>query len=107
MTAKQTEVQLLILLDNSMNEVEAARERISFARDSVRLAEEALLAEERRLASGLTTSYNVLNQQRDLSFAKTRALASEVELFRSIAQLYVVTGSLSEKLNFDVTVAAN
>ena len=107
MTAKQTEIQLLILLDNSMNEVEAAQERIGFAREAVRLAEEALLAEERRLVSGLTTSYNVLNQQRDLSFARTRALASEVELFRSIAQLYVVTGSLSEKLNFDITLASN
>lgn len=105
MTAKQTEVQLLILLDNSVREVEAARERIGFVRESVRLAEEALRSEEKRLASGLTTSYNVLNQQRDLSFARTRALAAEIELFRAVTQLYVVTGSLSEQLNFDVTLA--
>jgi outer membrane protein len=107
MAAKQTEVQLLILLDNSMREVEAAQERIGFANEAVRLAAEALRSEERRLVSGLTTSYNVLNQQRDLSFARTRALASEVELFRAVTQLYVVTGSLSEQLNINVTVAAN
>lgn len=105
MTAKQTEMQLLVLLDNSVREVEAARERITIVQDSVRLAKEALRAEEKRLASGLTTSYNVLNQQRDLSFARTRALAAEVELFRAVTQLYVVTGSLSRELNFDVTVA--
>ncbi|MEO0510574.1 MAG: TolC family protein [Verrucomicrobiota bacterium] len=107
MTAKQTEVQLLVLLDNSMREVEAAQERIGFANEAVRLAEEALRSEERRLSSGLTTSYNVLNQQRDLSFARTRALASEVELFRAVAQLYVVTGSLGDQLNLDLTFAAN
>lgn len=105
MTAKQTEVQLLVLLDNSVREVDSARERIGLARESVRLAEEALRSEEKRLASGLTTSYNVLNQQRDLSFARTRALAAEIELFRAVTQLYVVTGSLSEQLNFDVTLA--
>lgn len=103
MTAKQTEIQLLVLLDNSVREVEAAGERIGFVKESVRLAEEALRAEEKRLISGLTTSYNVLNQQRDLSFARTRALASEVELFRAVTQLYVVMGSLSQELNFDVT----
>lgn len=107
LTAKQTEVQLLVLLDNSVREVEAARERIGFVKESVRLAEEALRSEERRLASGLTTSYNVLNQQRDLSFARTRALASEVELFRAVTQLYVVTGLLSDQLNFEVTTAAH
>ncbi|TVP79020.1 MAG: TolC family protein [Puniceicoccaceae bacterium] len=105
LTAKQTEVQLLVLLDNSVSDVEAARERIGFVQESVRLAEEALRSEERRLASGLTTSYNVLNQQRDLSFARTRGLAAEVELFRAVTQLYVVTGLLSDQLNFDVSTA--
>ncbi|MFQ3270675.1 MAG: outer membrane protein TolC, partial [Lentimonas sp.] len=107
MTAKQTEIQLLVLLDNSVREVEAGRERIGIVKESVRLAEEVLQAEERRLAHGLTTSYNVLNQQRDLSFARTRALATEVELFRAVTQLYVVMGTLSQALNFDVTTTAN
>ncbi|MFT6235089.1 MAG: outer membrane protein TolC [Lentimonas sp.] len=106
-TAKQTEVQLLVLLDNSVREVEAGRERIGIVKESVRLAEEVLQAEERRLAHGLTTSYNVLNQQRDLSFARTRALATEVELFRAVTQLYVIMGTLSQALNFDVTTTAN
>tara|TARA_X000000950_G_scaffold90430_1_gene113762 strand:+ start:56 stop:1621 length:1566 start_codon:yes stop_codon:yes gene_type:complete len=105
-TAKQTEVQLLILLDNSMHEVEAARERITLANDSVRHAEDVLRSEQRKLSSGLTTSYNVLNQQRDLSFARTRALAAEVELFRAVTQLYVAEGSLSKQLNLEVTVAS-
>ncbi|MDQ8195961.1 TolC family protein [Coraliomargarita sp. SDUM461004] len=107
LTAKQTEIQLLVLLDNSVREVESAQERIGFVKESVRLAEEALVAEEKRLVSGLTTSYNVLNQQRDLSFARTRALAAEVELFRAVTQLYVVMGSLSQELNFEVTTTSH
>ncbi|NBB78436.1 MAG: TolC family protein [Verrucomicrobia bacterium] len=107
LTAKQVETQLLVLLDNSLGEIESAQERIAIVQESVELAEDALRAEERRLASGLTTSYNVLNQQRELSFARTRALAAEVELFRALTQIYVVAGSLSDTLQLDVTFAAN
>src|SRR5690606_38079804 len=62
LAAKQAEIQLLVLLDNSVSEVESARERIGFANETVRLEEEAFHAEGRRLNSGLTTSFNVATQ---------------------------------------------
>ena len=58
-TAKQTETQLLVLVDNSLGEIESARERIEIVQESVELARDALRAEERRLASGLTTKLTV------------------------------------------------
>jgi outer membrane protein TolC len=102
MEIKQAEIQLLVELENAIQEYRATLERIEFVKESVRLAEEGLRSEERRLASGVTTSYNVLNQQRDLSFARTRALAAEVESFSALVQLYLIKGTLSQMLNLEL-----
>jgi outer membrane protein TolC len=102
MEIKQAEIQLLVELENALQEYRATLERIEFVKESVRLAEEGLRSEERRLASGVTTSYNVLNQQRDLSFARTRALAADVESFSALVQLYLIKGTLSQTLNLEL-----
>ncbi len=102
MEIKQAEIQLLVELENALQEYRATLERIEFVKESVRLAEEGLRSEERRLASGVTTSYNVLNQQRDLSFARTRALAANVESFSALVQLYLIKGTLSQMLNLEL-----
>ncbi len=97
---KQAEVQLLAALDNALREVEAGLERRTLIEDVVRLAESALNSEERRLVSGVTTSYNVLTQQRELSDARSRALAADAEVRRATTQLLLVQGSLAESLGF-------
>jgi outer membrane protein TolC len=102
MEVKQAEIQLLVELENAVQEYKASLQRNEFVKETVRLAEEGLRSEERRLASGVTTSYNVLNQQRDLSFARTRALAVEVESFSALVQLYLIKGNLSEILNLNL-----
>ena len=101
---KNTEVQLLAALDNAVNSVRSARDRRQLIDDAVRFATEALQAEQRRLESGVTTSYNVLNQQRELSAVQTRALAAEVDIQKAIAQLYLVQGVLTDKLGFEIEV---
>ncbi|MFU8848877.1 MAG: TolC family protein [Opitutales bacterium] len=102
MEIKQAEIELLVELENAVQQYRASLERMEFVKEAVRLAEEGLRSEERRLASGVTTSYNVLNQQRDLSFARTRALAVEVESFSALVQLYLIKGNLSETLNINL-----
>jgi outer membrane protein TolC len=106
MEIKEAEIQLLVELENAIQEYRASLERSEFIKDTVRLAEEGLRSEERRLESGVTTSYNVLNQQRDLSFARTRALAVEVESFSALVQLYLIKGNLSETLNLNLNTGA-
>jgi len=102
MEVKQAEIDLLVELENAIEGYEASLERTGFVKEAVRLAEEGLRSEQSRLASGVTTSYNVLNQQRDLSFARTRALAVDVESFSALVQLYLILGSLSDTLNIDL-----
>ena len=101
--AKQTEVQLLAALDNAIYQLEASVERQVLIEESVRLELEALEAEERRLENGVTTNYEVLNQQRELSVSQTQGLAAEVEVQKAWIQLLLLQGELSEQIGFDVS----
>ena len=100
LSIKRTERDLYVTLDQVLLNLRDAEERMELVRESVRLAEEALRAEERRLESGLTTTFNVLNQQRELSQAQSRALAAEVDWQRSKLDLRLMQGNLSESLGF-------
>lgn len=99
---KRAEVQLLSAFDSAMRDLASARERMTLVQDSVRLAEAALTAEEKRLASGLTTSYNVATAQRDLSQARSRELATLVDVNKAYAQLYALIGTLPEQMQVEV-----
>lgn len=101
---KSTEVQLMAALDNAIKGVKSAQERRVLVEDAERFAKEALAAEQSRLESGMTTSYNVLNQQRELSFVQTRALAAEVDIQKAVTQLYLVQGVLPEELGFSISI---
>lgn len=99
---KDTEVQLLRALDTGVDNLIASIERKELIKDSVRLAEEALKAEETRLANGVTTNNEVLNQQRELSVSQTEALAAEIEIFSAWLQLRLLQGELRNDLGFEM-----
>jgi len=99
---KETEIQLLRALDTAVENLKAGFERRRLIAESVRLAEEALVAEETRLANGVTTNNEVLNQQRELSVSQTQALAAEVEVHKAWLQLLLIQGILSEELGFNM-----
>lgn len=98
--AKEVEIQLLGALDNTVTQLEAGLERLELIGESVELAEEALEAEQKRLKNGVTTNFDVLNQQRLLSVSLTEGLAAEVEVQKAWIQLLLIQGRLSEALGY-------
>lgn len=100
---KRTEVTLLSAFDTALRDISNATERVGLVKDTVRLAQSALDVELRRLSSGLTTSYNVAQAQRDLSQARSRELATYVDLNKAVTQLYFVLGTLDQQLRVSVT----
>jgi outer membrane protein len=102
LSVKQSENQLLAAFDTAMRDIDAARNRIKLVHESVVLAEQAFRSEERRLESGLTTSYNVSLSQKDLSQARSRELATYVDLNKALVQLYVLVGTLPERQHVNV-----
>lgn len=99
---QRTEVTLLAALDTAVRDIENSTERVALVKDSVRLADAALSAELRRLSSGMTTSFNVAQAQRDVSTARSRELATYVDLNKAITNLYFILGTLHEELRVNI-----
>ena len=102
---KRTEVVLLSAFDTAQRDITNAAERSRLVKDTVKLAAAGLDAQQRILGSGKTTSYEVAQAQRDLSQARSRELATLVDLNKSIAQFQFVLGTLPEHLRVNLDTA--
>jgi len=104
LNVKRSENELLAAFDTAMRDIETAQDRINLVHSSVTLAQQAFDSEERRLESGLTTSYNVSLSQKDLSQARSRELGTYVDLNKALVQLYVLVGTLAEREHVEVKI---
>ncbi len=98
----RNELLLLSAFDTAMHEIASAQERVALVHESVQLAASALDAEEKRLATGMTTSYNVGVVQKDLSTARSREQATFVDLNKAVTQLYALVGTLPEEMKIEI-----
>lgn len=87
--------------------VTSATQRAAEAVRAVALAEEALKSEERRLANGLTTSFNVLRMQDELAQAQVNRLEAIAEGRKAITVLWGVAGVLFERHAIHLIDATN
>ncbi len=99
---ERVELTIGIDVDTILGRVETNVQRIKTASRSRQLAEEALKIGEKRLAEGVATSFNVLELQRDLSTVRSRQLAAEADLSKSIVQLWVASGTLLDKSGINI-----
>jgi outer membrane protein TolC len=76
--------------------LDTASKAIASADVSVRLAERNLDAEQKRYDNGLSTSFQVLEIQEDLTEAQSRQVASRAAYQRSLVEYYRAVGSLPE-----------
>jgi outer membrane protein len=104
LNVKRAEVTILSAVDTAMRDIEAARQRVELVKDSIILARSALDAEVKRLESGLTTSYNVLTLQKELSQVRSRELATIVDLNKAITTLLLIEGTLADRMNIVVKI---
>lgn len=74
--------------------VETAAKQIERARISSRLAERNLEAERQRYEAGLSTSFQVLQIQEDLTAARSREVSAVAGYRRALAELFRATGQL-------------
>lgn len=92
----QAELQLrqfrqgvMIGLHDAIQQAQASFERVRATREARQFAEEALAAEEKKLANGKSTSFEVLRLQRDLTqarFDETRALTDYNKALATVRQ---------------------
>jgi outer membrane protein len=90
---KDVEAKALLEVEIAVRAAETDHQRIQAYRLARELAEEKLAAEQKKLEAGLSTNYTVLQQQRDLTLARTNETRARVDYSLSLARLERAVGT--------------
>lgn len=99
---KKIENDILIQVDSSVKAAESALKRVNSTMKARTFAELALEAETRKLQAGTSTSFVVLQLQRNLTAARTAEVRALVDHNKARAQLALNEGSTLAKHQLDL-----
>jgi len=101
---KRAEQAAMILIDDDIKQAQSNYERVAATRKAREFAEAALNAEEKKLQSGKSTTYTVLQMQRDLTTARGNEMQALAAYNKSLSQLSLHEGTILERrgVNLDV-----
>ncbi len=99
---KQLELQITQQAREAVRRVEAFARRVDANRAARVLAQEQLRVEQRRLEAGVSTTFNVLSFQRDLSAAEANELRATADYFEALANLENVRGTVLEANQIEI-----
>jgi len=99
---KRLEQSILVQIDDAIKLAKASYERIKATRESRAYSEAALEAEQKKLESGKSTSFEVLRLQRDLTAARSEEIRALTEYNRNLAQLSLAESSTLKRLGLNL-----
>jgi outer membrane protein TolC len=102
---KKIEQGIIVEIDNTVIAARTSYERIGSTREARLYSEAALDAEQKKLENGKSTSFVVLQLQRDLIAARSAEISALADYYKSLADLAHSEGSTLERRNIDVSVA--
>lgn len=97
---QKAELAIPVEVLKAIERVQGLKQRVTIAKDSIRLASDALEVEKARLEQGKTTTRNVFEFQDKLSEARTREVASKSELRKALNEVWAASGLLVSQLGF-------
>lgn len=100
---EQTEQRLALNVRLAVQNVVTNRFLIESNLQTERLQQANVAAEEERLNLGVTTSWQVLQVQEDLTMAQTQVVQAQVAYEKALVDLHVAEGTLLENLGVEVT----
>ncbi|HPO15733.1 MAG TPA: TolC family protein [Candidatus Hydrogenedentes bacterium] len=98
---KQAEQTIMMGVHMAMNNVMTNQILVESNRQAVRLQEANVVAEEKRLRLGVTTSWQTLRVQEDLTAAQTMLLQAQIAYEKAMIDLQLAEGTLLGKLNIE------
>ncbi len=101
---KQQEQSVLTQIDNAMKSAQTAYDKIDATRQARVYAEIALDAEQKKLESGKSTSFVVLQLQRDLTAARSAEIRALADYYKALAALGQAEGTTLEKTKVKLEV---
>lgn len=99
LTLKQLEQNIMIQIDNDIGTIQANYDQVQATRAAREYEEAALDAEQKKLESGKSTTYTVLQVQRDLTTARGNEIQALDTYNKSLSQLSLHEGSTLQRLN--------
>ena len=99
---KNLEQQITLEVKEAVRESQTNIKRVKVTRVSKKLAEEKLSAEEKKFEVGLSTSFKVLEFQKDLAEEQSKEINAIIDYTKSIVDLYRVAGITLEKNNIEL-----
>jgi outer membrane protein TolC len=100
---KRLEQEIVLGVKGSLEQLETDFRRLEAADVAVRLAEQTLDAEEKKLEAGRSTTFNVLRIQEDLLLARLKRLDAVSDYNASLVAFYREKGTLLEELGVRIT----
>jgi outer membrane protein TolC len=100
---QQLHKQVHVEIENTLIALEQARATLEAAERERELQEEALAAEEEKLTVGASTTFLVIQYQRDLAQARSAEVAAQAGCVKARAALDRAAGRLLEALGVSVT----
>jgi outer membrane protein TolC len=99
---KQLEQDIMVQIDDAIKLAQSAFQRVEATRQARRSAEAAFNAEQRRLEAGKSTSFFVLQFQRDLTAAQFEEIRALAEYNIALAQLAFREGTTFERHRLEI-----
>jgi outer membrane protein TolC len=93
---KRIEQSILVEADNAAGQIETTRKRIEASKLARDFAAKTLEAAQTRLSSGTTTTFEVLQFQRDLATAEVNEFRARADFIIALAEYARLTGSTLE-----------
>lgn len=95
-TEDQTRQEIAVQVRQAIRDIETSERRITATRTAREAAERNLEAERKRFENGMTTNFNVLLIQQDLSDARSREILAQVAYLQSVANYHRAVGDILE-----------
>ena len=102
LTASELELRVTTEVRAAVRRLETSREQLASAKVSARLAERNLDAERKKYDNGLSTAYQILQVQDDLTAARYRQVSAVTGYRIALVEYYRATGSLLSSSNVTI-----
>ena len=104
LSLKKIEQTIMVQIDNDIKQAEASYQQVAATRTAREYAAAALDAEQKKLESGKSTTYTVLQMQRDLTTARGNEILALDNYNKALSQLSLDEGSTLQRLGINVEV---
>jgi outer membrane protein TolC len=101
---KKIEQTIMVQIDNDIKQAESSFKQVTATRTAREYATAALEAEQKKLESGKSTTYTVLQMQRDLTTARGNEIQALDNYNKALSLLSFDEGSTLQRLNINLEV---